>query len=211
MKQIYYILFILVGSFLTGGQVLAQSGDALVRSGNRAYKQKQLDQSKQQYQKALQKNPQNPIAQYNLGNAEFRKGEFEDAAHSFGESIGHSEDKSVQEKGFYNKGVAEIRQKKLEESIGSWKNALKLDPADTEARENLQKALLELKAKQPPSPKQDQQDQKKQQEQPKPKPSKLNKQEVEQYLKSLEQQEKKVQEKMNQNKTRSLSQPDKDW
>ena len=37
----------------------------------------------------------------------------------------------------------------MEESIEAYKNALRNNPADKEARENLQKALLELKKKTP--------------------------------------------------------------
>jgi hypothetical protein len=40
----------------------------------------------------------------------------------------------MQEKGFYNKGVAMIKQKKLQESIDAWKSALKLDASDADAR-----------------------------------------------------------------------------
>ena len=110
-----------------------------------------------------------------------------------------------------------IRQKKLLESIDAWKNALRLDPADSMARDNLIKALLEKK-KQDQQQQQNKKDDKKennqkqdQNKQPKPQQSKLTKQQVEQYLKSLIQREKDVQEKMNQNKNHSLSQPDKDW
>jgi len=192
----------------------AQKENGAIRKGNLYYKEKQIDQSKKEYQKAVELAPQNPTAQYNLGNAQFRKDEYEDAVKSYDESIHHSSDKSASERGMYNKGVALIKQKKLEESIASWKDALKMAPEDVEARENLQKALMELKAKQPPPPEK-QKDQKKQpqeqKEQPKPQQSKLSKKEVDQYLKNLEQREKDVQDKMNQNKTKSLSQPDKDW
>jgi tetratricopeptide (TPR) repeat protein len=192
----------------------AQKENGAIRKGNLYYKEKQIDLSKKEYQKAVELAPQNPVAQYNLGNAEFRKDEYEDAEKSYDESIHHSDDKAATEKGMYNKGVAQIKQKKLEESIASWKDALKRDPEDVEARENLQKALMELKMKQPPQPEK-QKDQKKQQqqqkEQPKPQASKLSKQQVDQYLKNLEQREKDVQDRMNQNKTKSLSQPDKDW
>ena len=47
--------------------------NTLIRSGNRAYKKKQLDQSMKQYQAAVDKAPDNPTANYNLGNAQFRK------------------------------------------------------------------------------------------------------------------------------------------
>ena len=136
----------------------------------------------------------------------------------------------MQEKGFYNKGVAMIKQKKLQESIDAWKSALKLDGSDADARENLEKALRELK-KQQQQQQQNQKDQKKdkkdqqkdqkdkkddkkdqqQPQQPKPQPSRLNKQQVEQLLKALQQKENDLQNKLNQNKVKALNQPDKDW
>ncbi len=117
-----------------------------------------------------------------------------------------------------------IRQKKIDESIDAWKNALRLNSADSDARENLVKALLEKKKQEqqeqqnkkdkPDKKKSDDKqknDQNKPDNSPKPQQSKLSKQQVEQYLKSLEQREKDVQDKMNQNKTHTLSQPEKDW
>lgn len=203
----------------------AQSTNTLIRSGNRAYKRKQLDQSLKQYQAAVNKAPDNPTANYNLGNAQFRKNEFDAAAKSYDASVSHSTtDKPMEEKGLYNKGVALAKQKKLQESIDAWKAALKLDAADSDARENLEKALMEQK-KQQQQQNQDKknQDQKKdqknkpdqkqqdQQQPPKPQPSRLNKQQVDQLLKALEQREKDLQNKLNQNKVHSLTQPDKDW
>ena len=214
LKRSISSITILLGLVIYGH---AQNEDALIRSGNRAYRQKQIEQSKQDYKKALDKTPENPVANYNLGNSEFRNNEFDNAEKSYEASINHSPEKSMTEKGYYNKGVAQIRQKQLEQSIDSWKAALKLDPNDQEARENLQKALLELKMKQPPPPKENQKDKEKEKkdqkkdEQPKPQPSKLSKQQVEQLLRALEQKEKDVQDKMNQSKVKSLSQPEKDW
>jgi Ca-activated chloride channel family protein len=203
----------------------AQTTNTLIRSGNRAYKKKQVDQSLKQYQAAVDKAPDNPTANYNLGNAQFRKNEFDAASKSYDASINHSDsDKSMEEKGLYNKGVALARQKKLQESIDAWKAALKLDAADSEARENLEKALMEQKKQQQQQnqqkknqdQKKDQKDQKKnqdqqQQQQPKPQPSRLNKQQVEQLLKALQQRESDLQNKLNQNKVHTPNQPDKDW
>ena len=190
--------------------IQAQKVNSLIRNGNRLYKEKQFDQSISQYQKAAQAAPDNPAASYNLGNAQFRKNNFDDAVKSYDAGIEHSEDKTIKEKGLYNKGVALIRQQKLDESIEAWKNSLLLDPADSDARENLEKALLEKKKQSKPQ-EDEQKEKQKQQEQPKPQPSKLSKQQVDQLLKALAQKEKDVQDKMNQNKTKSLSQPDKDW
>lgn len=216
---------LLMGISLTSSaQTQHKNGDALIRSGNRYYKKKQLDQSQQQYEEAVRKAPGNPTANYNLGNAQFRKNNYADAANSYSNSVEHSgDDKAMQEKGLYNKGVALIKQKKLQESIDAWKQALRLDANDEDARENLQKALMQLKQQQQQQQqdkkkeeKKDKKDEKKDQQQeqpqqPKPQPSRLNKQQVEQYLKTLQQKEKEIQDKMNQSKVKAPNQPEKDW
>jgi Ca-activated chloride channel homolog len=224
------LLFVTL-SMLAAFSASAQTGDNLIRSGNRYYKKKQLDKSLQQYQAAVKKAPDNPTAQYNLGNAQFRKNDYDAAGRSYDASVAHSSaDKSMQEKGFYNKGVAMMKQKKLQESIDAWKSALKLDATDADARENLEKALMEQKKQQSQQQqnqknqqkdKKDKKDEKKnqdqqnqqqqQQQQPKPQPSRLNKQQVEQLLKALQQRENDLQNKMNQNKVKTPNQPDKDW
>jgi len=219
-------IFILLLSFCSL-IVNAQKENAAIRKGNRYYKEQKFDESQKQYQQALQQSPENAAANYNLGNAQFRANSFEDAVKSYDATLAHADDKNVKEKSFYNKGVASIKQKKPEESIAAWKDALKLNPADDEARDNLQKALLEQKNKQQQQKdkdkkedkkqddkKQDNKDQQKQdqkQQQPQQQKSRLSKQQVEQLLKALQQKEKDVQDKMNQNKVKSLSQPDKDW
>jgi len=211
------LVVILLLNVSASGCLFAQKENQLIRSGNRLYKQGKFDQSQTEYQKALGVSPTNPAANYNLGNTEFRKSNFDEAAKSFETTVENTKDSTTQQKGLYNKGVALIKQQKLDESIEAWKNALKLDPSDVETRENLQKALLEKKkqSKQKENKDQKQQQQQKQDDQKEQKPkqqqSKLTKQQVEQYLKSLAEKEKEVQDKMNQNKTRALSQPDKDW
>ncbi len=156
------------------------------------------------------------------------KKQFDAAAKSYDASVDHSVPISRwKKKGLYNKGVAMAKQKKLQESIDAWKAALKLDAADSEARENLEKALMDQKKQQQQQNQQkknqdqkkdqkDNKDQKKnqdqqQQQQPKPQPSRLTKQQVDQLLKALQQRENDLQNKLNQNKVRTPIQPDKDW
>jgi len=223
LKNIITIL-ICLASFLLSN---AQKENIAIKKGNRLYKEQKFDESQKQYQQALKQSPDNPSANYNLGNAQFRKNSFDDASKSYDEVISKTNDNTVKEKSYYNKGVASIKQQKLEESIAAWKDALKLDPSDEEARDNLTKALRELKQKQQQQQQnkddkkkqdkkqenkdQQKQDQNQQQQPPQPQKSKLTKQQVEQLLKALQQKEKDVQDKMNQNKMKSLSQPDKDW
>ena len=206
----------------------AQNENTLIRSGNRLYKQKLVDSSMRKYEAAVKKAPENPTANYNLGNAQFRKNNFAEAAKSYDASVAHSTDDSSRERGLYNKGVAMAKQQKLDESIDAWKNALRLNAGDEEARENLQKALMMRQQQQQQQKNKDQKDKKdqkkdqeqkdkqdkkdqQQQQQPKPQPSRLTKQQVEQLLKALQQKENEIQDKMNQNKAKVPNQPEKDW
>jgi Ca-activated chloride channel homolog len=197
--------------FLTAA--VAQKKDAAISKGNQLYKQKNFEAARQEYNKALTINPKNPLAHYNNGNTQFRSDKLDESIESYDNTINNSDKKVVKEKAFYNKGVAYIKQKKLTESIAAWKEALKLDPTDEQARENLQKALLEQKQQQQ---QQDQKKDNKQQQQnkpdqkPPPQQSKLTRQQVEQLLKAMEQKEKEIQKKL-QKGTPSTSRPDKDW
>ena len=198
--------------------VLAQKNEAAIHKGNELYKQKNYEASLQEYQKALATDPKNATANYNNGNAQFRANKQDEAIQSYDNTIDNSKEKNTREKAFYNKGVALSKQQKLQESINAWKESLKLDANDNDARENLQKALMELKKRQEQKDKenkdkkdnkQDQkqkpQDQKQQQPQ-----SKLSKQQVEQLLKALEQKEKEIQQKM-QKGSPQPNKPEKDW
>jgi tetratricopeptide (TPR) repeat protein len=202
----------------------AQKPNADIRKGNLLYKQKNYEGSKQEYNKALTEDPKDATAHYNMGNAAFRSGKNDEAVQSYDNTIGSSTDKPVQEKAYYNKGVALAKDKKLQESIDAWKESLKLDANDNEARENLQKALLELKKQQQQQQQQnkdkkedkkddkkkDQKKEQKDQQQQQQPQSKLNKQQVEQLLKALQQKEKEIQQKM-QKGTASPNKPEKDW
>ncbi len=184
-----------------------------MRKGNDLYKQKNYDGSQQEYDKAITENPKNNIAHYNMGNAQFKNNKLDEAIQSYENAASNSDTKPVKEKAFYNKGVALSKQKKLQESIDAWKEALKLDPNDTETRENLQKALLELKKQQQQNDKdkKDKQQQQKQQDKKQPPPpSKLNKQQVDQLLKALQQKEKEIQQKL-QKGSPTVTKPEKDW
>jgi Ca-activated chloride channel family protein len=188
--------------------VNAQDENAAIREGNKLYHQKQYDKALPAYQKAVEQNPQSAVARYNLANARFRTGNLPDAEKAYDELIEKTTDKNYKVKGYYNKGVALTNEKKLLESIEAYKNAIKLDPADEDTRFNLQKALTELK-KQTQSQPQKQQQQKQQKKQPQQ--NKLDKRKIEQYLKALEQKEQEVQRKIQQNRSRSVTQPEKDW
>ncbi|HEY0432518.1 MAG TPA: tetratricopeptide repeat protein [Chitinophagaceae bacterium] len=197
------VLFMVV---ITGFSAQCQL-PAAINKGNEYYRQQQYDKAAEEYQRALQANPQDRIAKFDLSTALIRQNKQDEAASLLQQLTTVDNKPELREKASYNQGVMASREKKLEESIEDYKAALRLDPTDNEARENLQKALLELKKKNPPK-KQDEKKNKPQQQQPKPK---MSQREAQQQLKLLEQKEKEVQERIQKNNSKTGSSQPKDW
>ena len=116
----------------------------------------------------------------------------------------------------YNKGVVFQNDKKTEDCILNYKNALKIDPNNIDARHNLQLALQtqkEDKQKQDEQNKKDKQDDNKNKndQQPKPQQSNLTQKDAEQKLQALLQKEKELQDKLHKVGTSSPNKLEKDW
>jgi len=164
----------------------AMAQEDYLLNGNRQYRNEQYDQAEISFRKALEADPQNTTAQYNLANALYKQGKYDEAARINGALAKATQDKKLKASAYYNQGVANSKNNKLEASIESYKNALKLDPSDQQARENLQKALLQQKKQQ------QQQDKQKQQS------SNMSQKQADQKLRQLQQRERALQQKMNQ-------------
>jgi len=188
---------------------MAQKDNRDLEQGNKLYKEEQFDKAAEAYGKVLAKTPKSSIANYNLGNTLYRKNNAAEAEKMFDATIDNSDDKKIVSDAWYNKGVTLTQQKKLEESIEAYKQALRLNAADTLARENLVRALRELKKKQ--QQEQDEKKKQKEQQEKKKEQPKMTKQQVQQLLQALQEQEKKLQQKMQKMKIPSPSQPEKDW
>ena len=116
-----------------------------IQAGNDYYKQQQFAKATEEYNKAVADDPTNSTAKFNQANALYKQDKKVEAAKTYAEVASNTTDKEIRSKAFYNKGVILTQQKNLEESIEAYKNALRNNADDKEARENLQKALLELK------------------------------------------------------------------
>jgi Ca-activated chloride channel family protein len=206
MKKEILILFAVAISF----SVHAQEVNELIESGNKFYRQQEYAKASAEYLKALQIEPANVTAKFNQANALYKQDKKVDAAVLFNDIAAKEKEKSLLAKAWYNKGVILSDQKNLEESIEAYKNTLRNNPDDNEARENLQKALLELKKKQPPKKQDDQQKKKKDQQQQRQE-SKMSMKEAEQRLKLLQQKEKEVQQRVQKQKIKGGGSQAKDW
>lgn len=207
IKLIILVLFI---SRVSSAQT--PRGMKNIRSGNEFYKQQQYDKAAAEYEKAIESGPGNEPAKFNLANTLYKQNKQDEAVKVFSEVADNTEKSDLKAKACYNKGTVLSHQEKLEESIEAYKSALRLNPDDQEARENLQKALLELKKKKS-LPKKEVLDRKKrQQDQQKKQPqSSMSPKEAQQRLQLLAQKEKEVQQRILKQKLKPGGNQTKDW
>lgn len=163
----------------------AQADKGYISKGNEYYLQLKFDLAEAQYRQALNAAPRNMEAKYNLANALMQQKKFKEANELYTE-VASSEDKGLRASAYYNAGVSYTKQKDLPNSIEDYKAALRINPADKEARENLQKALQEQKKQQ-----QDQQN-----KQNKGGGGGMSQNQADDKLKQLEQKEKDLQRRM---------------
>ncbi len=187
-----FLTLLLLGGLHSG----AQNANASILRGNQYYRQSQFPEAESQYRKALEYEPKNAVAAYNLANALQQQKKYTEATELLGTLASGSENKSVRQGAYYNQGVAFSKQKELDASIESYKSALRIDPADQQARENLQKALREKKQSQSQSQK-------------KPDP-RMSQKEAEQKLQLLNQKEKQIQQRVKQGQNGGTKQT-QDW
>lgn len=180
----------------------AQEGIKRMQAGDQFYQDKKLNKAVEQYLLAAEDPSTHAKANYNLGVCYFRMNELESAENAFDEALKNNKESSpLIQRSLYNKGVLLSRQNKLEESIVYYKKALSLDPSDKDCRFNLQKALEEKRKKEKENTKNTEQ---------KTKTPPVDPKSMEQWLKSLQQKEQEIQQKLPP-KGRSSKQPDKDW
>jgi len=192
--------------FFSSDFLLAQDQNKNIETGNGYYRQQQYDKAETEYRKVLETSSGDKTAKFNLADALIKQNKADDANKLLSQLNFAETDNDLRSKAVYNQGVILTQEKKLEGSIEAYKATLRLNPADQEARENLQKALLELRKKNPPK-KQEEKKKQEQKQQPKPK---ISPRDAQQQLKLLEQKEKQVQERLQKNSRTGNAQP-KDW
>ena len=138
-RPVHYILLIL-SLFLIGW--IGGWAQAIKR-GNAHYKVEAYDAALEAYQSAAEDRPEDAIARYNLGTALYKKKQFEKAADEFRRSL-DAADSAHRPQGYYNLGNAQVQLNDIEGAIRSYKSVLRLNPADLDAKHNLELALEKL-------------------------------------------------------------------
>ena len=109
----------------------------MVRSGNREFKREQFEKSVDSYQRALQHDSTCFEAKYDLASALYRTERYEKAEKTLQAIVGDST-RTELERGevAYNLGNAQFAQKKYKEALSSYRQAMRCNPADEDAKFN---------------------------------------------------------------------------
>lgn len=147
-----FILFIglLLMSFYAGAQqrdtVKSRDPWKNNRAGNGFYKNKQYDKAEQKYRDALKTDSMSSVSNYNLGNSLYEQGKYDEAADAYDKAARTSGGDTAMH-AYYNKGNALFKEGDLEGSEEAYKEALKRDPNNEDARENLAKVQKMIKVR----------------------------------------------------------------
>ena len=139
IRPMYYILLVLT-LFLIGW---IGGWSQAIKRGNAHYKTEAYDAALEAYQSAANNRPQDAISRYNIGTALYQKKQFEKAADEFRRSL-DAADPVRRAQGYYNLGNAQVQLNDIEGAIRSYKSALRLNPADLDAKHNLELVLEKL-------------------------------------------------------------------
>ncbi len=226
-KQYIILLFVLVA-----GSAFAQKTDRdYLRSGNKLYNDSLFIKAEVDYRKALEINPKSTDAMFNLANSLLMQQKANEAMEQF-ESVSKIEkDKSKLAEIYHNMGVILHVNKQYPQCIEAYKEALRNNPKDDETRYNLalaQKMLKdqqqqqqnqdqqqdqkqEQKEEQKQDQQKDQQEQQQQNQQQQQNKNEMSKENAQQLLNAVMQDEKDVQEKVKKQIQIQGKKLDKDW
>ena len=236
MLKMKYILF--AAFLLSAAGVSAQKAERdYIRKGNRLFNDSVFVDAEVNYRKALEVNPKSTVSMYNLGNTLSQQQKFQEAMEQYDSASKIEKDKMKLAHIYHNMGVLFQAGKDYAKAVDAYKMSLRNNPADHETRYNLalaQKMLKDQQNQQDQDQNQDQNkdqqqkqdqnkdkqndqkkdDQKDQQQPPKPEKqdNQMSKENAEQLLNSVMQDEKDVQDKVKkQQKVIQGGRLEKDW
>ena len=195
IKKFYILSLLLVASV---GQVLAQqkTDRDYLRSGNKLYNDSLFIKAEVDYRKALEVNPKSTDAMFNLANALLMQQKAKEAMEQYQSVSKIEKDKEKLAQIYHNMGVILQSSKQLPQCIEAYKEALRNNPKDDETRYNLALAQKQLKDQQQDQQNQDQQQQQQEQKEDK---QEQNKDQQEQEQKDQQQQQNQQQQQQNKN------------
>lgn len=146
-KKVGLIFFALL-FFICSQTGFSQQEKKFIREGNKQYDAKNYSEAEKHYFRGLNKNKDSYKSSFNLGDAYYKQGKYEEAAEQFQSLTHRASSKDTLSKAYHNLGNSLMKSKKYQEGLDAYKNALKNNPNDEDTRYNLAYAQQMLKQQQ---------------------------------------------------------------
>lgn len=226
LQKLYITALLLVATSITYAQ---KTDRDYLRSGNKLYSDSLFIKAEVDYRKALEVNPKSTDAMFNLGNALLMQQKANEAMEQYQSVSKIEKDKSKLAQIYHNMGVILQSSKQYPQCIEAYKESLRNNPKDDETRYNLALAQKLLKDQEQQQQNQDQQQQQEQQQdqqeqnkdqqeqnqkdqqQQQQNKNEMSKENAQQLLNAVMQDEKNVQDKVKKQIQIQGKKLDKDW
>lgn len=201
MKRLIFSLILFIVFTMSA---MAQNAEwGMIHQGNRAFSRGEWAKAEKCYRKALEKNPRNSRAMFNLGDTYLAQKNGKDALQCFANAAKGEHNRMVRAMAYHNIGFIHQNNKDYDRAIDAYKEALRNNPYDDDTRYNL--ALCQKQRQQQQQDRQQQQDQNKengndkQQQEPQQQQKneeKMSEENIEQILNLTRQAEQQTRKKM---------------
>lgn len=139
-SRVTLLAFVLLASFLTA---CSASAGKLLSQGNKAFSEGAYHEAILAYQSAQESAPQTAEPIYNIANTYYRLDAFPEAEQSMQQALPYTENELAQHAA-YNLGNVEFRMDQWDAAVEAYKEALRQDPDDIDAKYNLELALKQM-------------------------------------------------------------------
>jgi Ca-activated chloride channel homolog len=116
---------------------LAQEEKKHIRQGNKLYEAKKFPEAEKSYREALEQKKDSFKAIFNLGDAYYQQGKYQEAAGQFEILATRTKSRDTLAKVYHNLGNSLLMLQEYDKSIAAYKKALRNNPYDEDTRYNL--------------------------------------------------------------------------
>ncbi len=151
---------LVVGLFvlLTNSPVSADPADTKIQEGLNQYQEGLFPEAEKNFSQARSSRPDDLRLDYNLGSSYYKQEKFQEALQDYTHATLENSDSQLKKNSLYNSGNALFKMGKLQEAEVAYKKVLTLDPADMDAKFNLEFVREQLKKKEEQKQKSDKKD-----------------------------------------------------
>ncbi|RYD59302.1 MAG: tetratricopeptide repeat protein [Sphingobacteriales bacterium] len=144
-KNTCYMIRSIITLLMVSVSILATAQKKELKKGNNLYEKGNYQEATKAYQEAIAKDPKNVTGMHNMGNALYQQKQYEAARKVMGATTQVAPDKNSKSAASYNIGNTYMQERKWEDAVKAYKQALRNNPQDPDAKYNLSYALAMMK------------------------------------------------------------------